>query len=78
MTTQLAASLEDIPGIDKALKTPIIDVEIPKLEAILENVVLTLVGEIETPCKHAMLVQIVTGRYKSNRGKIRGDEFFKN
>ena len=70
MATQLAAFLEDIPGIDKALKTPIIDVEISKLEAILENVVLTLVGEIEPPCKHAMLVQIVTGRYECNRGKI--------
>ena len=59
---KLATSLEEIPGIDKALKTPIIDVEPPKLEAILENVFLTLVGQIETPCKHAMLIQIATGR----------------
>lgn len=58
----LADSLQDIPGIVTALERPIIDMETRKLERILENVVLALVGKIEAPCKHAMLIQIVTGR----------------
>ncbi len=62
MSQKLASALERIPGMARSLKTPITDVTPQKLVASLERVILTIVDEVAVPCKHAMLVQVITGK----------------
>ncbi len=58
----IADSLTDIPGIVKAMETPIIDVEQSKVVSAMERVILSLEKGISTGCKDSLLVQILTGK----------------
>ena len=62
VSSRIANNLEKIPGIEKALKTPIIDVDQAKVVAIMERVILSLEKEVPTECKDSLLVQTITGR----------------
>ncbi len=62
MSQKLASALEGIPGMALSLKTPVTDVTPQKLVASLERVILSIVDDVATPCKHAMLVQVIAGK----------------
>ncbi len=61
-STRIADNLKNIPGIEKALETPIIDVEQSKMVAVMERVILSLEKSVPTGCKDSLLVQIITGK----------------
>ncbi len=61
-----------------ALKTPITDATPQKLVASLERVILSIVTEVAAPCKHAMLVQVITGKDFRNTNRVTWCELCKN
>ncbi len=63
VSSRIAKNLESIPGIEKALKTPIIDVDQPKVVTVMERVILSLEKEVPKQCKDSLLVQTITGRF---------------
>ncbi len=60
--SKLADSLKDIPGIAKAMKTTIIDVDQSKVVTAMERVIRSLEKGVPTECKDTLLVQIMTGK----------------
>ncbi len=61
VSSRIADNLEKIPGIEKALKTPIIDVDQAKVVTVMERVILSLKKEVSDECEDSLLVQIITG-----------------
>ena len=64
-SASLANTLKEIPGIEKALKSPIIDVDQSKVVTVIERVILSLENEVPAECKDSLLVQIITGKYRT-------------
>ncbi len=58
----IADNLKNIPGIERALTTPIIDVDQSKMVTVMERVILSLEKSVPTGCKDSLLVQIMTGK----------------
>ncbi len=63
VSSRIAENLEKIPGIETALKAPIIDVEQAQVVEVMELVILALEKEVPTKCKDSLLVQTITGRF---------------
>ena len=63
--SRIADALTNIPGIDKTMKTPIIDVDQSKVVEIMERVIRSLEKEVPKECEDSLLVQIMTGIYPS-------------
>ncbi len=61
-SSRIADNLKNIPGIEKALETPIIDVDQSKMMTVMERVILSLEKSVPTECKDSLLVQIMTGK----------------
>ena len=62
VSSSIAGSLKTIPGIVKALKTPIIDVDQSTVVKAMQRVILSLENAVPEECKDSMLVQIITGK----------------
>ncbi len=63
VSSRIADNPQNIPGIEKSLKTPITDIDQATVVAVMEQVILSLEKEVPTECKDSLLVQTVTGRY---------------
>ncbi len=61
-SARIADNLKNIPGIEKALETPIIDVDQSKVVTVMERVIFSLEKSVPTGCKDSMVVQIMTGK----------------
>ncbi len=73
VSSRIANNLEKMPGIEKALKSPIIDVDQAKVATVMERVILSLEKEVPTGCKDSLLVQTITGMfdYMSDSGVLK-------